>query len=1351
MMSTRARRLALAAAAAGALYLLQRRRAQLRRGADKARDGAGSAGSAGAERKPRGPDPMLQIFWRLWPFFKSGKELREDPDARAGGVELVAIFLVSVLRTWHQNRMVYVKRDLMTATYHRDQSMFMGIIRETVVLSVLSSAIFAVHRYLKERLTLVWREKITRQLHRRYFHNMNYYKISHMNKQAISDVEERITRDPRRFCKGLADEMEKLSAALTSGVWFTYKLTTISSLPYAVSPLVYFYVAFRLSFSLAPNWSKRWRGMLDRRGVYQKAQTRLLTHSEAICAYQGNAQERAIIDAKWQDFLDYCLKFVRDASLFQFATSALFEYGGHSFAEALIVGKYIAPTSAVKQALLRATTAKEKVQANAALFGEIRFLTEYFIRAMSAQGTVIAVLRQLQNMAGPAKRLTELYDTLDRFDTARQVSTTFKNDMQRIEFANVQIFTPTGHRLVKDLNFHIEIGTSMLLTGCNGSGKSSLFRCLGSLWEVPEGGTITKPGGGLPGLNKSVFYLPQKPYNVLGTLREQLTYPESADTARSISRAELLQLLDEVDLGYLIDRGAGVDDETEVNWETVLSLGEKQRLAMARLFWHSSKNAAGFAILDECTSGVSASLERKLYRRCEERGITCITISHRPVLEQYHDVVLNILADGQGSWEWRETARGRLKSSSKASAASGTGTAAAAAAAPTQQQEQALLASSAAAVGGYSAAYLGDKGADQALLERTRLKERSAAYVAAAQALKERTKELAGERGLPKVPTRKRFLDVLAKFMPRGASLSDPETWRVLLLAALVVGKTLLADAIARYDGYILGTVMQDDWGVFVRAVASGAFFRTFLSVFDAQMMLHKWYLNLEWRKRLTSYLMDKWFHLNTFYDVKNHDDRIADPDERLTEQVETLSISLTELWTSLLKPAFDIAFNSVMLYRTLGSRGVTYTTGYMVGGLLVMRFVVPNFRKIRREEMDLESRFRFVHTRLVEHTESIAFFGGDEVEHQIAEGRFGKLSEHSLKVQAQTARFNLFNNFTLKQTPDLVAFALRMFYAEGFFSDEQVAKGDGSDISQQGEYIQQTVMRSFKSFGDAFDLQETVGQFFGVLENVSDLMYVLEDVANKQQRQRFAVEQHTAAEGGGGMVVPSRDGSIEFDGVDIVAPGAICCASNLSFKVAPGHSLVVTGPNSAGKSSLFRTLGGLWPIPKGTIRRPCNERDIVTPKQVFLVPQKPYSVTGSLADQITYPEMIAQADFSPEHDRALRDLLKLVKVEYLVDREGGWHAVAKWEDTLSLGEQQRIGCARLFYHNPTFAIIDEATSAVSVDVEQRLYKVAHDRGITLITISQRLALEEFHDHELMLGDANGADGWAMRTIPRSK
>jgi len=187
-----------------------------------------------------------------------------------------------------------------------------------------------------------------------------------------------------------------------------------------------------------------------------------------------------------------------------------------------------------------------------------------------------------------------------------------------------------------------------------------------------------------------------------------------------------------------------------------------------------------------------------------------------------------------------------------------------------------------------------------------------------------------------------------------------------------------------------------------------------------------------------------------------------------------------------------------------------------------------------------------------------------------------------------------------------------------------------------------------------------------------------------------------------------------------------------------------VTGPNASGKSSLFRTLGGLWPIPKGRIARPCDPvTGEIRPQDVFLVPQKTYASIGSLADQVTYPVKLEKR--TKEDEAKLMALLELVRVPYLVEREGGWDAVAKWEDTLSLGEQQRIGMARMYFHRPAFAVLDECTSAVSIDVERVLYQASFEKGITSITLSQRLALKEFHTAELRFGDAEGIKGWSVQ------
>ena len=126
---------------------------------------------------------------------------------------------------------------------------------------------------------------------------------------------------------------------------------------------------------------------------------------------------------------------------------------------------------------------------------------------------------------------------------------------------------------------------------------------------------------------------------------------------------------------------------------------------------------------------------------------------------------------------------------------------------------------------------------------------------------------------------------------------------------------------------------------------------------------------------------------------------------------------------------------------------------------------------------------------------------------------------------------------------------------------------------------------------------------------------------------------------------------------------------------------------------------------------------------------------------------------FTPEQEACLQRCIDIVGIGFLSDREkdeasglSGFYTVKKWEDSLSLGEQQRLSMARLFYNRPVFGVLDECTSAVSQDVERGLYQSAYDEGITAITISQRMALEEFHSQELHLG-ANDESGFSLRKI----
>ncbi|KAK6925519.1 ABC transporter-like, ATP-binding domain [Dillenia turbinata] len=181
---------------------------------------------------------------------------------------------------------------------------------------------------------------------------------------------------------------------------------------------------------------------------------------------------------------------------------------------------------------------------------------------------------------------------------------------------------------------------------------------------------------------------------------------------------------------------------------------------------------------------------------------------------------------------------------------------------------------------------------------------------------------------------------------------------------------------------------------------------------------------------------------------------------------------------------------------------------------------------------------------------------------------------------------------------------------------------------------------------------------------------------------------------------------AISFSEVDIITPSQKMLARKLTCDIVPGKSMLLTGPNGSGKSSIFRVLRGLWPIISGRLAKPCPSID---------------EKVGSCADDAT--------NVLNTH---LKSILESVRLTYLLERDAsGWDASSNWEDVLSLGEQQRLGMIILIL----FFMDDSATS---VDVEEHLYKLATDMGITVITSSQRPALIPFHSTELRLIDGEG-------------
>jgi putative ATP-binding cassette transporter len=164
-----------------------------------------------------------------------------------------------------------------------------------------------------------------------------------------------------------------------------------------------------------------------------------------------------------------------------------------------------------------------------------------------------------------------------------------------------------------------------------------LLRAIAGLWRSGSGRIVRPPIA-------DMLFLPQRPYMLLGSLRSQLLYPHKE---RSVADAQLLKVLERVNLPDLASRFGGLD--TEADWAKVLSVGEQQRLAFARILIGKPR----FAILDEATSALDSANEDSLYRQLLEMNTTLVSVAHRPAILKYHKQVLEL--NGDSSWQSRRT------------------------------------------------------------------------------------------------------------------------------------------------------------------------------------------------------------------------------------------------------------------------------------------------------------------------------------------------------------------------------------------------------------------------------------------------------------------------------------------------------------------------------------------------------------------------------------------------------------------------------------------------------------------------------------------------------------------------
>ncbi|KAJ6119312.1 ABC transporter N-terminal [Penicillium sp. IBT 18751x] len=606
------------------------------------------------------------------------------------------------------------------------------------------------------------------------------------------------------------------------------------------------------------------------------------------------------------------------------------------------------------------------------------------------------------------------------------------------------------------------------------------------------------------------------------------------------------------------------------------------------------------------------------------------------------------------------------------------------------------------------------------------------------------------------------FLSLGSIMVPRWGS---KETGLLMGHGVFLLLRTYLSLLIARLDGEIVRDLVAGKGKAFTWGILKWLGIGTLASYTNAMIKFLQSKVSIAFRTRLTRYIHDLYLtDNNNYYKLMNTDGGIGQgPDQFITQDLTLFCTAAASLYSSMGKPMVDLFVFNYQLYRSLGPLALSGILAGYFSTAVVLRKLSPPFGKLKAVEGKKEGDFRGLHSRLLANAEEISFYGGADTERLFLVRSFKDLQRWMEGIYSLKIRYNMLEDMILKYSWSAFGYLVTSL---PIFLPAWGGTGGVSelaDIQEEGAGRERGRMKDFITNKRLMlSLADAGGRMMYSIKDISELagytsrVYTLISTLHRVHADAYYPPRGTHPElyslaDSQGTIHNGFDG-VRLEQVPIVAPsiypmGGDELIEQLSFIVHAGDHLLISGPNGVGKSAIPRIVAGLWPVYRGLVSRP---RGFGLDGIMFL-PQRPYLSVGTLRDQVLYPHTEIDMHEAGESDASLQKILDAAHLGYLPSREGGWDARKEWKDVLSGGEKQRMAMARLFYHEPRYAFIDEGTSAVSSDVEGLLYERAKERGITLITISTRASLKKYHTFNLTLGLGAEGEQWEFERIGTEK
>lgn len=472
--------------------------------------------------------------------------------------------------------------------------------------------------------------------------------------------------------------------------------------------------------------------------------------------------------------------------------------------------------------------------------------------------------------------------------------------------------------------------------------------------------------------------------------------------------------------------------------------------------------------------------------------------------------------------------------------------------------------------------------------------------------------------------------------------------------------------------------------------------------------------LALRWRKWMTKNYLAKWTGQQMYYRLEMFSQGTADnPDQRISEDINLFTARTLSFMSGLLRSATTIVcfifvlwnLSEVLSFSAAGQEIHIYgylvwtALAYSVLGTWITHKVGHRLVSLNYLQQKLEADFRFSMVRLRETAESVAFYNGAAKEESFLSNRFMTLLRNTLFIIKKQKQLSWLTNSYAQ-----IAIIFPFVVAVPRYLSQNISLGG--------------LMQIANCFGK---VQDAMSYFVDVYASLAEWQSCAERLLSFD-KHIAAIEKETE-EKSGSLVREETPDRLRLTDVTISVPAmdenkrTREIISSASCTIKSGEHVILKGPSGSGKSTLLRTLAGFWPYVKGHISMPA-------PSEMMFIPQKPYIPMGTSAEAASYP--LETAD-----EEILSPLLVECGLSHLMEKTD---TEADWSHILSLGEQQKLAFVRVFLRKPKWVFLDEATSAMDEETEEKMYRLLTALpGTTVISIGHRSTLDKWHDRILRI------------------